>query len=111
MRISKSKFVAGVQCLKRVYLQVHEPELAGELDETSKAVMEQGHQVGVVAQTAFPGGVLVEAGHTELDRAIRETNELVAKSNAPAIFEAPFQHDNVLVRRTFSGEVRDPDIL
>ncbi len=28
MRISKSKFCAGVQCLKRLYLQVHQPELA-----------------------------------------------------------------------------------
>ena len=46
IRISKSKFVAGVQCLKRLYLEVHQPELAGELDEATKAVMEQGHQVG-----------------------------------------------------------------
>jgi len=30
MKISKSKFVAGCQCLKRLYWQVHEPELAAE---------------------------------------------------------------------------------
>ena len=72
IRISKSKFVAGVQCLKRLYLEVHEPELATELDEASKNVIEQGHQVGLVAQKAFPGGVMVEAGHTELAKAIKE---------------------------------------
>jgi hypothetical protein len=27
MKISKSKICAGVQCLKRLYLLVHEPEL------------------------------------------------------------------------------------
>ena len=70
MRISKSKFVAGVQCLKRIYLQVHQPELAAELDETSKAVIAQGHRVGLEAQKAFPGGVTVEAGPAELDKAI-----------------------------------------
>jgi predicted RecB family nuclease len=98
MRISKSKFVAGVQCLKRVYLQVHQPGLAAELDEASKAVIEQGREVGLVAQKAFPGGVIVEAGPKELDKAIRTTRELVAMSEAPAIFEATFQHEGVLVR-------------
>jgi hypothetical protein len=98
MRISKSKFVAGVQCLKRLYLEVHEPGLAAELDDASKAVMEQGHQVRLVAQRAFPGGVTVEAGPTELDKAIKTTRDLVAKSEAPAIFEAAFQYGDVLVR-------------
>jgi predicted RecB family nuclease len=98
MRISKSKFVAGVQCLKRLYLQVHQPELAAEFDEARKAVIEQGSQVGLVARNAFPGGVLVEAGRTELDTAIKATRELVAKSEVPAIFEATFQHEGVLVR-------------
>ncbi len=32
MRISKSKFCAGVQCLKRLHLLVHEPEIAAEPD-------------------------------------------------------------------------------
>lgn len=27
MTISKSQFIAGCQCLKRLYWQVHEPEL------------------------------------------------------------------------------------
>jgi predicted RecB family nuclease len=98
MRISKSKFVAGVQCLKRLYLQVHEPELAAELDEGRMAVIEQGHQVGLEAQKAFPGGVAVEYGHTELDKALQATKELLANSDLSAIFEATFQHDDVLVR-------------
>ncbi len=98
MRISKSKFVAGVQCLKRLYLQVHQPGLASELDEASRAVIEQGRQVGLAAQKAFPGGVTVEAVPTELAKAIKTTRELVAMSKVPAIFEATFQHDGVLVR-------------
>src|SRR5271156_3265976 len=98
MRISKSKFVVGVQCLKRLYLQVHQRELAAELDETSKAVIKQGRQVGLVAQKAFPGGVMVEASPKELDKAIEATRELIAKSGAPAIFEATFQHEGVVVR-------------
>ena len=39
MKISKSKFVSGVQCLKRLYLQVHEPELAAGPDDADEAML------------------------------------------------------------------------
>jgi len=98
LRISKSKFVDGVQCLKRLYLQVHQPELGDALSEASKAVIEQGRQVGLVAQRAFPGGVCVEAGPDQMDKALKLTKDLVFKFDAPAIFEATFHYNNVLVR-------------
>ena len=60
MRISKSKFVAGAQCLKRVYLQVHQPELAAEPHVAAQAVIEQGREVGLLAGQLFPGGVEVD---------------------------------------------------
>jgi predicted RecB family nuclease len=98
MRISKSKFVAGVQCLKRLYFQVHHPELATGSTEATRTVMEQGLQVGLVAQEAFPGGMLVAADHEHLDDAIRVTQELVRNPEVPAIFEATFDYGGVLVR-------------
>ena len=91
MRISKSKFVAGVQCLKRLYFQVHRPELATGSTEATEAVMKQAQQVGLVAQKAFPGGVLVYADHEHLDDAVRITRELVGNADVPAIFEATFE--------------------
>ena len=60
--------------------------------------MEQGQQVGIEAQKAFPGGVLVDVGHERLGEAIAITRELVANPDMPAIFEATFEKDNVLVR-------------
>jgi hypothetical protein len=98
MRLSKSRFVAGVQCPKRLYLQVHRPDLATDSDEASIAIMDQGQLVGIEAQKAFPGGVLVDASYEELDKAIAMTRELVANSDVPAIFEATFEADKVLVR-------------
>ena len=59
IRISKSKFVAGCQCLKRLYLQVHEPKLAAEPDDAADAIIEQGREVGLLARQLFPGGVEV----------------------------------------------------
>jgi hypothetical protein len=96
MRISKSKFCAGVQCLKRLYLLVHEPELAAEPDGTADAIIEQGREVGLLARKLFPGGI--EVCSTGLDQAIRTTRELIANHGIPAIFEGVFEHDGVLVR-------------
>ncbi len=59
IRLSKSKFVAGIQCLKRLYFQVRQPELADEVDEGQEARLEQGQEVGRLAQSRFSGGALV----------------------------------------------------
>ena len=96
MRISKSKFVAGCQCLKRLYWQVHKPELAEEPDGATESILQQGHDVGLLARRLFPGGV--EVCERSLDQAIRATRELVANRGVPAIFEGVFEHDGVLVR-------------
>lgn len=96
IRISKSKFVAGCQCLKRLYLQVHAPELAADLDDPVEAIIEQGREVGLLARQLFPGGV--EVRNEGLDKAIRATRELVANPDVRAIFEGVFEHGNVLVK-------------
>src|SRR5450631_2069587 len=106
MRISKSKCVAGCQCVKRLYWQVHEPELAAEPDAADQAIMQQGHEVGMLARQLFPGGVEV-GSDGGLDQAIRATRELVANPAVPAIFEGVFEHDGVLVRVDLLHRRRD----
>jgi hypothetical protein len=39
MKLSKSRFVAGCQCLKRLYWQIHEPELAAQPDAAAECSM------------------------------------------------------------------------
>src|SRR5271169_4248284 len=97
MRISKSKYVAGCQCVKRLYWQVHEPELAAEPDAAVQAIMRQGHEVGMLARQLFPGGIEVDSSGG-LGQAIRTTRELVANREVPAVFEGVFEHGGVLVR-------------
>jgi hypothetical protein len=97
VRLSKSKFVAGCQCLKRLYLQVHEPELDAEPDAAAGAIIEQGREVGILARQLFPGGVEIPS-KGRLDEAIRATRELVANPGVSAIFEGVFEHQNVLVK-------------
>jgi Domain of unknown function(DUF2779) len=106
MRISKSKFVSGCQCLKRLYWQVHEPELAAEPNAASEAIIEQGREVGLLARQLFPGGVEVRS-EGGLDQAIRTTRELVTNREVPAIFEGTFEHGGVLVRVDILQRRRD----
>ena len=97
IRISKSKFVAGIQCLKRVYFQVHQPEFAEEDEEGLPSRLEQGQEVGLFAQKRFPGGVLVDF-ENGIDDALANTAALMDDSSIPAIFEATFLNASLLVR-------------
>jgi predicted RecB family nuclease len=97
VKLSKSRFVAGCQCLKRLYFQVHQPELAAEPDAASEAVIQQGREMGLLAREMFPGGIEVRSVG-DLDQAIRATRELIGNRDVPAIFEGVFEHDGVIVR-------------
>jgi len=103
--ISKSRFVAGCQCLKRLYWQVHEPEMGGVPDAAAVAIMEQGREVGKLARQLFAGGV--EVPFCEPEQAIRTTRELIANPEVPAIFEAAFENGGVFVRVDILHRRRD----
>ncbi|MCI0548658.1 MAG: DUF2779 domain-containing protein [Candidatus Rokubacteria bacterium] len=92
--LSKGALIAGLQCPKRLYLRVHSPDL-GELDALLRSRIDQGHEVGLLARAAFPGGVLVEG---DLDAALARTAELVRDPATSAIYEATFRHGDLLVR-------------
>jgi len=95
--LSKSRFMAGLQCHKYLWLRVHEPA-AQELvpDETRQALFETGSRVGEVAQTFVPGGVLIEKPYEDFQRAIRETKTAI-QGSVGAVYEASFSAGGVFV--------------
>jgi predicted RecB family nuclease len=103
--ISKSQFMSGVQCLKRLYWQVREPELGGVPDAAAVAIMEQGGAVGRLARQLFAGGV--EVSSRDPEQAIRTTRELITNPEVPAIFEAAFEDGGVFVRVDILHRRRD----
>jgi hypothetical protein len=76
-------------------LQVHESKLVAQPD-AREAIMEQGREVGLLARRLFPGGIEVKG--SSLEQAIRITKELVANPEIPAIFEAAFDYQGVIVK-------------
>lgn len=94
--LSKSKILSGLQCRKRLYLEVHRPELA-QVDEHQQRLFAMGHDVGAVARKLHPGGVLIEHDRA-LSKAISETREMLGQAEQAPLFEATFSHDHVLIR-------------
>jgi hypothetical protein len=94
--LSKSRFVAGWQCHKQLWLRVHEkdaPEL--QVDVVLQDRFDQGAQVGVLARERFPGGVLIDLPHDDPWRV--EATRQALDEQAPAVFEATFVENRVYV--------------
>jgi hypothetical protein len=107
--LSKSKILAGWQCHKRLWLEVHAPEHA-QVSAMTERAFRIGHEVGELARRLFPGGTLI--GHdTELSAALEQTAELAARPGPLTLYEATFRHAGVLIRadilvRDTAGRVR-----
>ena len=97
-RLSKSKFLSGLQCHKRLYLEVHHPSLATKPDAGTQAMFDMGTEVGELARSRFPGGALVTAGYRQTEAALAQTASLIQDLTVPAVFEGAFLHNGVLVR-------------
>ena len=97
-RLSKSKFLSGLQCHKRLYLEFTHPELAEPPDPSTQAILAMGREIGLLAQRRFPGGVVVPPSLRPRDAAIAHTATLVHDAAVPAIFEGAFEHEGVVVR-------------
>src|SRR5882762_7885823 len=96
-RLSKSRFTSGLQCHKKLWWEVHErdaPEL--QPDKVLQDLFDQGRQVGELARTRYPGGVLIDLPHhARAERVVATQTAL--DSGAPAVFEATFIADDTFV--------------
>ena len=103
LRLSKSKIAAFEHCPRRLWLQIHRRE-AGSFSEETLARFRFGHDVGVRATFIIPNGIMVDA-KPDIQAALDRTAALIARGPTQPIFEATFQHEDVLVR----VDILDPD--
>lgn len=96
-RLSKSKYLSGLQCQKRLWMEIHKPELASPPPPGQQRIFDQGTTVGELATEEFPDGVLIEADYLNIPDAIKQTKEALDNS-VDVIFEGCFIYDDVLVR-------------
>ena len=97
-RLSKSRYISGAQCYLRLWYDTYARDLAHAPGEAMQAIFDNGHEVGEMARRRFPGGLLVAHDYRHVPEALEETRQIIAAGSAPALFEAAFEHERVLVR-------------
>jgi len=95
LRLSKSRFTAGLQCVRQLWWRVHEPE-SPELvpDVVTQKLFDQGSRIGELARTHVPGGVLIDLPHNAYEERLAATKAAI-DAGAPVIYEASFSADDV----------------
>jgi len=95
--LSKSRFAAGLQCPKLLWWTTHEPD-ASELvpDSAAQFILDEGIRVGEAARALFPDGVLIDLPHDQVQERVGATERALARGE-PAIFEATFAEDGIVV--------------
>lgn len=96
--LSKSRIAAGLQCHKRLYLECYAHDKRDPIDAARQGLIDVGRQVGVVARSAFPGGVLVSDDAYHHEDAARATREAMQNREVRAVYEAAFMFDQIRVR-------------
>ena len=90
--------MSGSQCHLKLWYETYARALASEADDNLQAIFDSGHEVGELACKRHPGGRLIAHDHRHTDEALDETRRVLAAETAPALFEAAFRHQGVLVR-------------
>ncbi len=105
--LSKSRFTAGLQCLRKLHLSCFQPDLGTPPGAAQQAVFDAGTVVGEIARDLRPGGVLIDEAYYLHDDAVERTRGLLADTNIPAIYEAAFTEDGVRVRADILARTSD----
>jgi len=85
--ISKSKYLAGLQCAKLLWTHYNDRDAIPEPDAAKQAIFDTGHEVGDLAKQLYPGGVEVPWSR-DLGETVAATRALLPR-RIP-IFEASF---------------------
>jgi hypothetical protein len=94
--LTKARYLAGLQCLRRLWLLDREPQSYEEPDPGS--LLEVGLEIGRKAHLLFPGGVSIDEEPWRHGHAVARTAALMSDGQVSAIFEAAFEFDRIRVR-------------
>ena len=92
--LTKSKYLSGLQCAKRLWIEEYAPELLGVASSTQSQRFVQGSEVGRLARSCFPQGKLIRAAGYA---AVAATQAAIARGEQ-CLFEAAFVHKDLFVR-------------
>lgn len=95
-KLSKSRYIAGKQCVKKLYLGKYLRELAAPISANQEAIFLQGDLVGEWAKKRFPNGKdATPESFYDYGPSIEKTKEWIDRGEE-VIYEASFFHDKVM---------------
>ncbi len=97
-QLSKSRFMAGLQCLKRLYLECYHRDLVDPIGARQQNMFDTGTAVGELARERFPSGKLIREDHLAHSQAVESTETLLADSTTTALFEPAFTFQKIRTR-------------
>ena len=94
MNLTKSDYLAGLQCPKLLWITKNDKSRIPELSEIEKSNIEEGYKIEELAKTLFPN--LIDISKVNFKEQIKKTQEAL-KQKRP-IFQATFSIDNLYSR-------------
>ena len=96
--LSKSRFLAGLQCPLRLWYQCYRRDLATPVSPAQQAIFDSGHEVGRLATRLYPRGILIKEDHLHHNLAVKSTRAAMDNPGVKSIYEAAFTYQNVRIR-------------
>ena len=93
--LTKSKYLNGLQCHKRLWYEKNPPERVTATSKSQQLIFDQGVEVGRLARDHFPEGRLIDA--RDPVESVEQTQEAIRRG-IPYIFEASFIFNDIWVR-------------
>lgn len=89
--LSKSQYLRGLQCPKRLWFYRHRKDLMPEIDAATQARFDAGEEIGRLAQAYFPDGAEVTDNYWDIEKAVQSTQQFI-KDGYEIIYEATAAH-------------------
>jgi hypothetical protein len=97
-KLSKTRFQSGLQCHKKLWLQIHDRDKATPIGPGQQGIFDQGTRVGEIARLRWPDGILVTEDYRHHQESVETTKKLLSDPGVTAIFEAGFEELGTQVR-------------
>lgn len=92
--LSKSRFVSGIQCDKKIWFDFYRKDLKLPTDDQTQTVFDLGHRIGILAQEMFPNGKdATPENYSDLKPSIENSKKWISEK-VETIYEATFSAKN-----------------
>jgi len=103
--LSKSKYLNGLQCRKLIWCLYNAKDKVPAYGAATQAIFDQGHEIGHLAKSLFPGGLEIEGEPWDYNGLLDRTGQALRKKIP--LYEAAFGYGNAFARTDILNPVGD----